>query len=89
METALRIRNILFKAFVINYAVIFIVWLIMLTGLYNVLMDFFFGFDPQRTTIFMVHLLGAWKIAGATLFLIPAAAIHWEYKINGKVKSEK
>ncbi|MCL2485276.1 MAG: hypothetical protein FWF00_04635 [Endomicrobia bacterium] len=80
MENALRIRNILFKAFIINYAAVLFVWLLSLTGLYVWAMFWFFGFSVSQTTMYFAYLLGFWKIIGAVFFLIPAIAIHWEYK---------
>ncbi|MCL2390562.1 MAG: hypothetical protein FWD54_06570 [Endomicrobia bacterium] len=80
METALRIRNILFKAFIINYAAVLFVWLLSFTGLYVWAMNCFFSFSAEQTRIYFAYLLGFWKILGAVFFLIPAAAIHWEYK---------
>ncbi|MCL1971517.1 MAG: hypothetical protein FWG57_00820 [Endomicrobia bacterium] len=80
MENALRVRNILFRAFIINYAAVFFVWILSFTGLYYWAMSCFFSFSAEQTRMYFACLLGAWKILGAVFFLIPAAAIHWEYK---------
>jgi len=89
METALRVRNILLRGFVINYVLIFVVWLVMLTGLYHVIMDWFFGMHPHHITWFIVHLLGWWKVLGAVFFLVPALAIQWELKCGCCSKEDK
>ncbi|MDR0809055.1 MAG: hypothetical protein LBE86_08010 [Gemmobacter sp.] len=79
METPLRLRNTLLRAFVINLAVIILAWLFTLSGLVTTLMAMFFNFLPAETHLYMAYLLGIWKILNVTLFLVPALAIHWEY----------
>lgn len=80
METPLRIRNVLFKAFIINLAVIIAAWLMTLSGLVTSLMAMFFGFSAEQTHIYMAYIIGVWKVLNVVLFLIPAIAIHWEYR---------
>jgi hypothetical protein len=71
-------RNILFRAFAINYVAVLIVWLISLTGFYTKLASRVMGFPPDILHIYMMDMFGFWKIAGALLFLIPAIALSWE-----------
>jgi len=78
METALLIRNVLFKAFVINLVVIILVWLLSLTGIYTVLMERYFAFNAMQTTMYLAVLISFWKILNVVFFLVPAIAIHWE-----------
>ena len=80
METPLRIRNILFKAFIINLIVIVVAWLLSLSSVFANLMQTFFGFDADQSHIYMADMIGIWKILNVVLFLIPAIAIHWEYR---------
>lgn len=80
METALRIRNILFKAFIINLLVIIFAWLITLSGVTTTTMTVFFGFSVDQTRVYMANIIGFWKVLNVVLFLIPAIAIHWEYR---------
>lgn len=80
METPLRIRNILFKSFIINLIVIVIAWLLSLSGVFTNLMQTFFGFDAHQSHMYMAGMIGIWKILNVVLFLIPAIAIHWEYR---------
>lgn len=80
METPLRIRNVLFRAFLINLLVIIAVWLASLSGVVTQMMTVFFGFSVEQTHVYMANLLGFWKILNVVLFLIPAIAIHWEYR---------
>jgi uncharacterized membrane protein len=80
METPLRIRNILFRAFVINLIVIVAVWLLSLGSVFTDLMQTFSGFDARQNHIYMAGMIGIWKILNVVLFLIPAIAIHWEYR---------
>jgi hypothetical protein len=80
METPLRIRNILFKAFIINLIVIIVIWLLSLSSAFANLMQSFFGFDAHQSHMYMAGMIGIWKILNVVLFLIPAIAIHWEYR---------
>ena len=80
METALRIRNILFKAFVINLIVIVVTWLLSLSSVFTDLMQTFFSFDAHKSHVYMAGMIGIWKILNVVLFLVPAIAIHWEYR---------
>jgi uncharacterized membrane protein len=50
------------------------------TGIFTTLMAAFFGFDAMQTNLYMAYVLGFWKILAAVIFLIPALAIHWEYR---------
>ncbi|MCL2748883.1 MAG: hypothetical protein FWE50_02290 [Alphaproteobacteria bacterium] len=71
-------RNINFRAFLINYIAVFLVWLFTLTPVFESLMAHFTNFTPREADMYMMVLLGIWKIAGVILFLIPAFATWWE-----------
>ncbi|MDH6235046.1 hypothetical protein M2281_005668 [Mesorhizobium soli] len=78
METALKIRNVLFKAFIINLLVIILAWLMSLSGVATNAMSAFFGFSADQTRAYMANIIGFWKVLNVVFFLIPAIAIHWE-----------
>lgn len=80
MDILLRIRNILFRAFVLGYLLIIIIWLFSMMGWPYELMKSWFGIAEPQAKVFMLYAIGASKIANAMLFLIPALAIHWEYR---------
>jgi len=80
METALRIRNILLRAFIINLIVIVVAWLLSLNSVFTNLTQTFLGFDTYQSRMYMASMIGIWKILNVVLFLIPAIAIHWEYR---------
>ncbi len=80
METALRIRNVLLKAFVINLLLITFAWLMSLGGVTANMMSAFFGFSADQTRAYMANIIGFWKVLNVVFFLIPAIAIHWEYR---------
>ncbi|MCL1891956.1 MAG: CPP1-like family protein [Alphaproteobacteria bacterium] len=72
-------RNILFRAFLINYVVILLAWLVSMTPFYmGLLMHFMPGINAIEANMYLMTLFGIWKIAGVVLFLIPALAIWWE-----------
>ncbi|MCL1785813.1 MAG: hypothetical protein FWG39_01520 [Alphaproteobacteria bacterium] len=72
-------RNILFRAFLINYIAVFVVWLISLTPLYTGLMHHFAANQTAAgIEMYMLNIFGMWKILGVILFLMPALAIWWE-----------
>jgi hypothetical protein len=80
METPLRLRNVLLRAFFINWAAVVVVWLLWLSGVLTPLMRIVAGFDAHVSQTYLLWLIGIWKILGVVLFLVPAIAIHWEYK---------
>jgi len=43
-------------------------------------MTAFFGFSVDQTRVYMANIIGFWKVLNVVLFLIPAIAIHWEYR---------
>lgn len=49
-------------------------------------MQTFFGFDAQQSHMYMAGMIGIWKILNVVLFLIPAVAIHWEYRPKTQVR---
>lgn len=83
METPLRIRNVLLKAFILNLLVIIAAWLMSLSGVTANLMSAFFGFGAEQTRMYMADIIGVWKVLNVVFFLIPAIAIHWEYRAKG------
>ena len=86
MENAIKIRNVLFKTFIINYAMIILAWLIATTDIYTYLMKLFHNTSNSETELLILSLIGTWKILAAAFFLIPAIAIHWEYMPNKRKK---
>jgi hypothetical protein len=89
METLLVIRNILLRAFFIDLVIIVVAWLFSLSSLFTSLMQTFFGFDAQQSHAYMAWLIGFWKILNVVLFLIPAIAIHWEYRSKNRPGSTR
>ena len=76
----IQLRNVLFKAFIINYVAVFLVWLLSLANFYHWVLALFYPDIQEATmTMYLLYLLGAWKILGVVLFLIPAAALHWQF----------
>lgn len=73
-----RKRNILFRAFLINLVAILIVWLISMTPLAHWVMGRLTPFSAAGANMYIMSLLGIWKIIGYVLFLVPALAIWWE-----------
>ena len=71
-------RNILFKAFLINYIAIFITWLLSMVPGFNGLIVHFTHMAAGDVNMYMLDMLGMWKILGVVLFLMPALAIWWE-----------
>jgi len=51
-----------------------------LGGVTTNLMSTFFGFSVDQTHTYMANIIGFWKVLNVVLFLIPAIAIHWEYR---------
>jgi len=71
-------RNTLFRAFAINYVLVFVAWLVSMTPIYEDLLEYFTHMDVAQGQMFVLDVIGLWKILGVVLFLIPALAIWWE-----------
>ena len=73
----ITLRNILFKAFVINYALLILVWLLSLSGFYHYVLALFHVMPEADVDTYLAILLGGWDVIGFVLFLVPALALHW------------
>jgi hypothetical protein len=71
METPLRIRNVLFKAFIINLLLVVLVWLMSLSGAVAHLMAIFFGFSADQTRAYMADIIGFWRWPTSSFSLSP------------------
>ncbi|MCL2331573.1 MAG: hypothetical protein FWC61_03455 [Proteobacteria bacterium] len=71
-------RNILFRAFLINYILVFLVWLCSLMPWYQNLLMHFMPMSGPQIQMYLMEIFGLWKIAGVVLFLVPALATWWE-----------
>ncbi|MCL2017626.1 MAG: hypothetical protein FWG80_02550 [Alphaproteobacteria bacterium] len=79
-------RNFLFKAFLINYLAVFLVWLITITPIFDLLMALLTSFSKAEADAYIMILLGIMKIAGFVIFLAPAFAAWWEMNALKKIK---
>ena len=71
-------QNIKLRAFVINYIAVLIVWLLFM---YTPLLGFaaaMMRMTLEQANMYMMVIIGFWKILAAVLFLVPAIAIWWE-----------
>jgi hypothetical protein len=71
-------RNTLFRAFLINYIAVFVVWLISMTPFYAWAFGTFTDMPPEMADMYIMNILGIWKVAGVVLFLVSAFATWWE-----------
>ena len=71
-------RNMLFKAFLINYILVFVAWLVSMMPWYIDLAARFLPMSAPQIQMYLLDIFGLWKIAGVVLFLVPALAIWWE-----------
>jgi hypothetical protein len=75
-----KIRNVLFKAFAVNYIMILTAWGLAFTKWYANFVIWFFDCDPDEAAIMFYSFLGEWKVLNVILFLAPAIALHWQIK---------
>ena len=71
-------RNVLLRAFLINYIAIFATWILSMTWPIENLLIFFMSGSPELAEIYMLNLIGIWKILTFAFFLAPALAAWWE-----------
>jgi len=80
-----RIRNILFKAFLITILFVLLMWLFIITDLMQYFMWALPGFTVETANLFTMWLVGALDIAGIVLFLIPTLALTWEIQTTKRI----
>jgi hypothetical protein len=71
-------RNLLFRAFAINFVLIVIAWLVSMAPWYDGLVAGLMHCPAAEAETYTMDLLGVWKIAGVVFFLVPALAAWWE-----------
>ncbi|MCL2629445.1 MAG: hypothetical protein FWD33_02020 [Alphaproteobacteria bacterium] len=82
-------RNVAFRAFVINYAAIVVVWLFSLMPWYNNLVQRFMHMDAKEAHFFILDILSIWQVLNVVLFLAPALALWWEMHALRKKREMK
>ena len=71
-------RNFLLRTFAINWLLVLFVWMIwMIPAMQHLTMWFMKG-TADQANMYMVWMIGFWKIANVLLFLAPALAAWWE-----------
>lgn len=88
MEIALKIRNVLFKCFVISFVILIATHLFYVFNSDFIVKVFenIYHISEQNARLSIVLACNAMKIITVMFFLIPAAAIHCEFI---KCKCEK
>jgi len=79
-----RKGNFLFRAFVLNYVIILLAWLVYMTGFYDRLIAHFITAPAALIEIIFFGLFAIWKILAFVFFLIPALAAWWEMSVCKK-----
>lgn len=77
----LSVQRVLFRAFVINFALVFAVWLLTFWPTFMYLLVGITGVSLPTMYISVIGCLAIWKLAGVVLFLVPAVAIWWERSV--------
>ena len=78
LNTIRNVRNILFKAFILNILFVTVFWIFVMAGWMQYFMWGMPGFTLEEADLFVMWLLGVVDIAGLVLFLVPALALTWE-----------
>ncbi|MDR1071196.1 MAG: hypothetical protein LBL21_00960 [Rickettsiales bacterium] len=73
-------RNLLLRAFAINLALIIFVWILSMSGWFDAMMGRLMHCGADNAETYVMHILGAWKVANVAFFLAPALAAWWEMK---------
>ncbi len=91
MELALKIRNILFKCFLIALILMIIGHLLFVMNSSFAVKIFHsvYGINEESARLSIVFAFNAMKIISVMFFLIPAAAIHCEFLKCGCKLSKK
>jgi len=80
-------KRIAFRAFAVNLALIFLVWVAIELGLFPIgMVGRLMSCTPDEAKLYVMDLLGIWKILNVVLFLVPALAMLWEAKMRARDK---
>ncbi|MDR2769832.1 MAG: hypothetical protein LBB08_00095 [Rickettsiales bacterium] len=72
-------KRVLFRAFLINLALVVAVYLLNIAGVFSAeWMGRMMMCPAAEAEHQVMNLLGLWKIAGVVFFLVPALAMWWE-----------
>lgn len=78
-------RNVMFRAALINYVALIVVWLISMTSFYRwAAATFMPVLDAANAQILVLGFIGLWEVLTIVFFLVPACAIWWEMKMCKK-----
>jgi len=84
MFRAMRKRDTLFMAFIINVGLMLLFWLVSLTDFYAVIWLHFLQFTEARMQLYTYGVLGAWQTLNIVLNLSPALAKWWDMSMIRK-----
>lgn len=77
-DSNLHIRqNILLRAFLINFILVLICWLLSFSSDFMSLCADMINVPIDRLDIYFINWLAVWDIAGVVLFLVPGLATYW------------
>lgn len=78
LSTIRNIRNILFKAFLVNIVIVAICWIFIWTDLMKYFMWAMPGFNLQGANFYIMWMIGILHMISIALFLIPTIALSFE-----------
>jgi len=84
-----NIRNILFKAFLINMVTVIVLWVFVMLDLMRYFMWALPGFTLKSANLYVMSLIGILDVAGYLLFLVPTIALGWEIWRTKRMSSKK
>ena len=80
-------KRVMFRAFAVNLALILLVWLAIEAGLFPIgMVGRLMSCTPDEAKLYVMDLLGIWKILNIVLFLVPALAMLWEVRMRARDK---
>jgi hypothetical protein len=78
-------RNVKFRAFFINLILIIVAWLICMSpACVEMMQRCMPGMSAEAIHMYMMTMLGIWKIGNVAFFLSPALAFWWEMHVCKK-----
>ncbi len=74
-------QRVYFKAFLINFLLVFFVWLLTLWPAFMYFAVRITGISLPYLYVSAISFLAIWMLAGVVFFFVPAIAVYWERKI--------
>jgi len=81
IESMRRAGNVKFRSFIVSIILLTLVWFVTLVPGYLGVAEFIMNVPGEIIYVFILLMLGMWKILSFMFFLVPALSYWWEMSV--------